>query len=83
MPLQDNPVPIVDEHQAFAGDLVALARKHGANRLKVEFELTGSARFRDGWNPTRVRFEWGEGRHGSPARFALYAEAFISVEEPK
>lgn len=80
--------PINDEHVAFARALVALAREHGANNLEVKFQLTGGRRFFEQQsNYTGLRFNWSEGRHGVPSRFALYAEAYISLpekaEEPK
>lgn len=78
----DKAQPIRDEHQAFARDLVALARQHGANHLRVEFALTGGRRlFEEQYDPTRVRFDWQQGRHGARSRFGLRAEAHISVEE--
>jgi hypothetical protein len=82
--MKDDPEPIKDGHKVFAAELVALARKHGANYLEVKFRLTGGRRmFEDQYDPTNVRFTWCEGRHGERSRYGLYAEAHISVEEPK
>lgn len=74
--------PITDEHIAFAEELVALARKHGATDLTVEFSLTGGRRFFEKqYNPTKVRFQWCEGRHGARSRYTLRAEACVSLDE--
>lgn len=74
--------PVNDEHIAFARAVVALARKHGANRLKVEFNLSGDRRFfEDRCNWQTVTFDWSEGRHGDQANIGLRAEARIGVSE--
>lgn len=78
--------PIVEEHVEFAQALVELARKHEVDGLKVEFSLTGGARFRpsegvDRYNPAGISFAWHEGRHGERASFTLRAEAFLMVTE--
>lgn len=81
----DNLDPIKDAHIAFSHALVALAREHGASSLEVKYSLTGSAKKWDDpkptWDPTRVTFNWSEGRHGDPSRFLLRAEANMSIEE--
>lgn len=79
---RDRPEPITDEHTVFARELVALARKHGADLVQVDFRLTGGRRmFEEQYDPTRVSFSWHEGRHGEPAQFTLRAEAEIYVDE--
>lgn len=80
-------MPIKDAHAAFAQELVALARRHGANNLTVQFSLSGSQRpfvglmEVDRWDMTPVKFEWREGRHGDRQSMALRAEIIMRIEE--
>lgn len=77
--------PVEDRHVTFARALIALAREHGADDLEVRFSLTGGKLWPPGkdtgWSDARVRFQWNEGRHGSPSRAGLYAESFVSIKE--
>lgn len=74
--------PVTDEHVEFAHALVTLARQYGANRLKVEFDLSGSNTPRERrWDYERVTFDWGEGRHGDRSSFSLRGESIVHVEE--
>lgn len=75
--------PIIDEHEAFARELVSLARKHGCDTITATFSLSGSRRFFENTsNRTRVSLGWCEGRHGAPGRISLRAEAEITLDEP-
>jgi hypothetical protein len=76
--------PITNGHIEFAHALVALAREHGADDLKVEFRLSGPTRMDGDWSaydPTRLSFQWHSGRHGDRTGFTLRAEASVEIDE--
>jgi hypothetical protein len=80
--MSEEPKPIVDAHIEFARELVALARKHGANRLDLTFDLSSSRNFfehRSNWQ--RVRLCWSEGRHGAKSRISLSADVKAEFTE--
>lgn len=75
-----------DAAKAFAIELVALARKHGANHLSLRFDMTGETpdwRARDTWNHGEITLEWKNGRHGAPERISLQYESRVSLIEAK
>lgn len=80
---KDPSQPLTEAHKAFASDLVKLARKHGADDLKVEFRISGPAVMRDWskYDPARVSFSWHTGRHGAKSSYTIRAEASLTVEE--
>ena len=79
---QDKGAPVVDEHEAFARDLVALCRKHGCGWITATFTLSGSRRFFEKTgNDTRVSVGWSEGRHGDRGQIQLRAEASVNITE--
>lgn len=68
-----NDIP--DSHIEFARELVALARKHSMNNLKVEFDHSGSKNWevKLPWNVrnTKTFFNWSEGRHGATTNISM------------
>lgn len=78
---------IVDRDEAakaFALELVALARKHGANHLQMKFDMTGHTadwKVRDKWNHGYISLEWNNGRHGARDKIHLHYESHVSLLE--
>lgn len=70
--------------KAFAVELVQLARKHGANKLRMTFDMTGHTpnwRERDLWRHGDITLTWGEGRHGARDNISLRYESHVSIME--
>jgi len=80
---------IPDSHIAFARELVALARKHSMNHLRVEFDHSGTANWQNAPDHiiriAKTHFLWEEGRHGARTRINMSREEtayFEEIEEP-
>jgi hypothetical protein len=72
--------------KAFALELVQLARKHGANRLRMTFDMTGHTpdwKERDKWDHGDISLEWSNGRHGARDHISLRYQSHVSLMEPE
>jgi hypothetical protein len=68
----------------FALELVALARKHGANRMTLNFDMTGHTadwQHRDRWNHGDITLQWSNGRHGARDTISLKYQSSVSLLE--
>lgn len=73
-----------DAAKAFALELIALARKHGANHMELDFDMTGAAldwKIRDRWNHGSIHLSWANGRHGATDKIAMKYESHVSLLE--
>lgn len=73
---------INDRHLAFARAVVALAREHAMDGLKLEFHET--FRFNDqpaDFNHENISMHWHSGRHGSESQIQLECRASAKIEE--
>lgn len=75
--------------KAFALELVTLARKHGANRLNMTFDMTGYTkdwRERNQWDRGQISLSWQNGRHGDHDQIHLSYQSSVNllelIEEP-
>jgi uncharacterized protein (DUF1330 family) len=66
--------------KAFAKEVVALARKHGADRL----DMSGHVHWQEeNWNRNSMVLVWSEGRHAERNRISLRYESTVSLLEDK
>jgi len=84
--MTETDQPTRDEAaKAFALELVALARKHGANHLKLDFDMTGETpdwRIRDRWDHGTIHLSWANGRHGARENISMQYESRVNLIEP-
>ena len=71
----DNREPVLKEHFTFGQAVVALARKHGFNHIRVQFYGHDKA------GHDIVTMDWSAGRHGTKKHMTFKAEATYRVEE--
>jgi hypothetical protein len=70
--------------KAFAVELVALARKHGADHLRLTFDMRGHTedwRAREKWSHGDITLEWSQGRHAALDHISLRYESHVSIME--
>ena len=74
---------ITDKHKQFARAVVALAREHGANNLKLEFDFNSSKTFLSGdeRGNMKTHFSWEEGRHGCGNDIIINASETVWLKE--
>ncbi len=72
---------IPDSHMAFARALIALAREHGMDNLKVEFDHSGARDWQLPWRDSKTHFRWEQGRHEAKTSIFMSREESVKFEE--
>lgn len=74
---------VTERHVDFARAVVALARLHGMDNLRMTYrENVGAAWARgDKWNSEDVTMNWSQGRHGDQSRLSIEYRASLAVDE--
>ena len=77
---------ILKEHQDFARELVALARKHGMTNLNMTFRLdfVHTVKNPEGYIAPYnqdIRLQWSQGRHGAMNKIRLETGAAVEIPE--
>ena len=73
---------ITEDHKAFAREVVALARKHQMDRLKLEFQTGFNHPSGPGFRES-ITMSWGTGRHGDTANILLECRASEGIPESR
>lgn len=73
--IADNRQPVLEQHFDFGRAVVALAREHGFNHLRVQFWGHDKAGY------DTITMDWAAGRHGIKHHLTFKAEATYRVEE--
>ena len=79
---------ILKEHQDFARELVALARKHKMSDINMTFRdyLNRDVMVPEGYvrpYDRDVRLQWSQGRHGDSSKIRLETSAAVELPESK
>ena len=78
----NQPNPILESHQAFAKELVALARKHKVGNITAKFHQSFSYQNNENHHgSTWIDLSWTEGRHGHKSHLTLTATTRKVIEE--
>ena len=68
---------ITEQHHAFARAVVAIAREHKMDNLRVNFKDN----FESNFLGEDISFSWSSGRHGDRANIRLECRAMIGIDE--
>lgn len=75
---------VTNEHRVFVQAVVALARQHRMNGIKINFRMSASARMDAKTDPgiwEEVTADWSEGRHGVAQSIHLSTRAQQTIPE--
>ena len=72
---------IVEEHETFARAVVALARQHGMNNVKMSFRFNWRGRDKPADSYEEFEAHWSEGRHGEKGEIQLSSRGSKTIKE--
>lgn len=72
---------ITDRHREFAKAVVALAREHKMNNLKMDFQVAYTMEELLHQTYEQVSMSWSSGRHGDKGQIHLESKAVETITE--